>query len=51
MLTIAPDLVEMDRIDDKIWFARAAKDATAQYGNDELELAADDVEISLFGKK
>ena len=51
MLTIAPELVEMDRIDDKIWFARAAKDATAQYGDEELELAADDVEISLFGKK
>ena len=51
MLNIAPELVEMDRVDDSIWFARAAKDATAQYGSEELELAADDVEISLFGKK
>ena len=51
MLAIAPNLVELDRIDGKIWFARAGKEASAEYGNETLDMAAKDVEKTLFGTK
>ena len=50
-MAIYPELVELSRIDDTIWFARAGKEASAEYGDAALEMAADDVEITLFGKK
>ncbi len=50
-MAIYPELVELDRIDDTIWFARAGKEASAEYGDAALEMAADDIEITLFGKK
>lgn len=50
-MAIYPEQVELDRIDDTIWFARAGKDASAEYGDAALEMASRDVEISLFGKK
>lgn len=51
MLAIDPELVELDRIDDSIWFAREGKNAFTEYGERALEAAARDVEITLFGKK
>lgn len=51
IMAIYPEQVELDRIDDTIWFARAGKDASAEYGDAALEMASRDVEISLFGKK
>lgn len=50
-MAIYPDLVELDRIDGSIWFARAGKDASAEYGDAALEMASKDIEITLFGKK
>lgn len=50
-MQIYPELVELDRIDDTIWFACAGKEANAEYGNAALEMAARDVEITLFGEK
>ncbi len=49
-MAIYPELVELDRIDDTIWFAREGKNASAEYGDAALEAAADDIEITLFGK-
>ena len=50
-MAIYPELVELDRIDDTIWFARAGKEANAEYGDAALEAASRDVEFTLFGKK
>lgn len=50
-MAIYPELVELDRIDGSIWFARAGKDASAEYGDAALEMASKDIEITLFGKK
>lgn len=49
-MAIHPELVELDRIDGSLWYARAGKDASPEYGNEALEAAADDVERTLFGK-
>ncbi len=49
-MAIYPELVELDRIDGTIWFARDGKDASAEYGDEALEAAANDVETTLFGK-
>ena len=46
-----PDLVELDRIDGSIWYARTGKDASAAYGDAALEAGADDFEQSLFPQK
>ena len=46
-----PELVELDRIDGSIWYARTGKDATAAYGDAALEAAADDLELSLYPEK
>lgn len=50
-MAIYPELVEIDRIDGSLWFARAGRDATAEYGNLALDVAAKDIEITLFGKQ
>ncbi|MBQ6472711.1 MAG: creatininase family protein [Victivallales bacterium] len=49
-MAIYPELVELDRIDGSLWYAREGKEATAEYGNMAMEAAADDVELTLFGK-
>lgn len=46
-MAIYPDLVEMDRLDNSLWYARPGKDASAEYGNDALEAGARDVEKTL----
>lgn len=50
-MVICPDCVEMDRQDDSIWFTRAAKDASPEYGEAALQATADAIEELLFGKK
>ena len=47
---ICPDQVELDRIDGSLWYARAGKEASAEYGDEAMELASFDVEETLFGK-
>ena len=47
---ICPDRVELDRIDGSLWYARAGKEASAEYGDEAMELASFDVEETLFGK-
>lgn len=42
-----PELVEMDRLDNSLWFARTAKDASPEYGEAMLEGAARGIEQSL----
>ena len=49
-MAIYPDTVELDRIDDSLWYARSGKDATAEYGDDALETASRSVEKTLFGE-
>ena len=48
---ICPEYVEMDRLDESIWYSRAGKEASAEYGDAALEMSAKDIEITLFGKK
>ena len=50
-MAIYPELVELDRIDGSLWFARDGREATAEYGNLALDIAAKDIEITLFGKQ
>ena len=47
-MAIYPELVELDRIDGSLWFARDGKESTVEYGNDALEAAARSVEKTLF---
>ena len=51
VMHIYPELVELDRIDGSIWYARTGKDASAAYGDAALEAGADDFERSLFPEK
>ncbi len=48
IMEIYPELVEKDRIDGTIWFARAGADATKEYGDAALEGASMDIENLLF---
>ena len=50
MLAISPESVNMDKIDDSLWFCRAAHQATAEYGADALKETAIDVRKVLFGE-
>ena len=47
-MAICPELVELDRIDGSLWFARDGKDSSVEYGNDALEAGARSVEKTLF---
>ena len=47
-MAIYPELVELDRIDGSLWYARAGKEASAEYGDAALEAASYDVEKTLF---
>lgn len=48
IMHLYPELVELDRIDGSLWYARKGKEGSAEYGDAALELAADDVEKTLF---
>jgi len=50
-MCICPGLVELDRIDGSLWYARSGKEASAAYGDAALEAAAEDIELTLFPKK
>ena len=47
-MAIYPELVELNRIDGSLWYARDGKDSSAEYGNDALEAGARSVEKTLF---
>ena len=49
-MCICPEYVELDRIDGSLWYARAGKEASAEYGDAALEVGSKDMEVSLFGK-
>ena len=50
-MAIYPELVELDRIDGSLWYARSGKEASAEYGNAAYESAVRSVEKTLFGDK
>ena len=50
VMKMYPELVELDRIDGSLWFAREGKNATAEFGDFALECAALDIEELLFKK-
>ena len=47
-MVICPELVEMDRLDETIWFSRPAKDASPEWGDGALEASSYDMEKILF---
>ena len=47
-MAIHPELVEKDRIDGSLWYARPGAEATAEYGEAALESASRDLEKILF---
>lgn len=47
VMAIYPELVELDRIDGSIWYARDAVNAGAEYGNAAMEAAVRDIEKTL----
>lgn len=49
-MKLYPELVEKDRIDGSIWYARPGKEASAEHGELWLEYASRDIEQSIFGK-
>jgi creatinine amidohydrolase len=49
-MCICPEYVELDRLDESLWYSRPGKDGNAEYGNAALEVGSKDMEISLFGK-
>ena len=48
-MAMYPELVELDRIDGTLWYARPAKEANAEYGEAALEQCSKDMEKLLFG--
>lgn len=50
-MAIYPELVEMERLDETLWFSRPAKDASAEYGNAALDATAEAMEQLLFPKR
>lgn len=49
-MAIYPELVELDRIDGSLWYARPATEATVEYGESALEACSQDMEKLLFGE-
>jgi creatinine amidohydrolase len=47
-LVICPECVEMNRLDESLWYARPGKEASRELGDDALEAAAEDIETLLF---
>ena len=50
MLAMHPETVNLDKIDDNLWFTRTAHQATAEYGAEALKETAIDVRTILFGE-
>ncbi len=50
-MVICPECVDMSRLDNSLWFARPAKDASPECGNAMLDACADSLEQILFGDK
>ena len=50
MLAIDPSLVDMDGIDQRLWYCRPAADATSQFGEEALSLTAMEMEEILYGE-
>lgn len=51
MMSIDPETVELDRIDGRLWYARAGREGNAEYGAAALAGAADWMEKLLFPEK
>ncbi len=49
-LALCPECVEMERLDESLWYSRPAKDADPEYGDAALEAASRDIEKILFCK-
>jgi len=47
-MAIYPDSVELDRVDGSLWYARAGREATPEYGEAALQAAAQDMTKMLF---
>ena len=50
MLAAYPEDVDMSKLDGKLWFTRTAVNATAEWGREAFNAAADDIEALLFGE-
>lgn len=51
MLAIHPETVDLDEIDDRLWFTRTAHGATREFGEAALRETAVDVKTVLFGEE
>lgn len=49
MMVIHPETVDLSKIDDKLWFARTAHEATHEFGEAALKATSEDVRQILFG--
>ncbi len=49
-MVICPDHVELDRLDERLWYARAGKLGTAAYGEEALDAASNAAEAIMFGR-
>jgi len=47
-MVLCPEHVQMERLDDSLWYARPGKEATRELGEAALEAAADDIETLIF---
>jgi len=50
-LWMYPQCVDMDRIDDNLWYCREAHGATKEHGDANLQATADELETHLYPKK
>lgn len=50
MLNINPNLVDMSKIDDSLWYARPAVEGSAEFGDERQNACADNIEAILFPK-
>ena len=50
-LKMYPQCVDMDKIDNSLWYCRPAKDASAEYGDACLEAYANGLENLIYGEK
>lgn len=48
-MVICPQCVDMDRLDDTLWFCRPGREATPEFGERALQLASEDAERILYG--
>ena len=50
-MAIYPELVELDRIDGSLWYARSGKEASAEWGNAALEAVSYNIEQIIYGNE